>query len=139
MIIKMQVARLRQTEWWEYVVRFAFGGVVTALTGLIAKEYGPAVGGLFLAFPGIFPAGVTLVERHERKKKERRGLDGTRRARAVSGVAAIGASLGALGLLAFAALAWWLLPKAPVWAVIPVATAAWFGTAVLLWWLRLRI
>jgi hypothetical protein len=138
MIIKLQLARLRQTEWWEYAVRFVFGGVVTVATGLVAKEFGPLVGGLFLAFPGIFPAGITLVERHERKKKEAQRLAGTRRARAVSGVVSIGASLGALGLLAFAAIAWSLMSSAPAWLVIPAATLAWLAASVLLWWLRLR-
>jgi hypothetical protein len=139
MIIKLRFARLRQTEWWEYAVRFAFGGVLTVATGLIAKEFGPLVGGLFLAFPGIFPAGVTLVGRHERKKKEAKGLDGTHRARAISGVVAIGASLGALGLLAFAAVAWRMMTSAPAWLVIPAATLAWLGAAVLVWWVRLRL
>lgn len=138
MIIELKFARLRQTEWWEYAVRFVFGGVVTVLTGLAAREFGPLVGGLFLAFPGIFPAGVTLVERHERKKKKAKGLDGTRRARTVSGVVSIGASLGALGLLAFAAIAWGFMTSASPWLVIPAAALAWLGASVLLWWLRLR-
>jgi hypothetical protein len=30
---------------------------------------GPRVGGLFLAFPAIFPASATLVEKHEKQKK----------------------------------------------------------------------
>ena len=74
MIIKAKLSRLGQTKWWEWLVRFAFGGVVTAIAGVIAKEFGPVVGGLFLAFPGIFPAGVTLVERHEKEKKTEAGL-----------------------------------------------------------------
>ena len=34
-----------------------------------AKRYGPGVAGLFLAFPAIFPAGATLIEKHEKEKK----------------------------------------------------------------------
>jgi hypothetical protein len=31
--------------------------------GLVADIFGPATGGLFLAFPAIFCASVTLIER----------------------------------------------------------------------------
>jgi len=50
--------------------RFVFGGMVTALAGLVADHYGPILGGLFLAFPGIFPAGVSLVEKHKNGSSE---------------------------------------------------------------------
>jgi hypothetical protein len=40
------------------------GGVVTVVAGLLAKHYGPVFGGLFLAFPAIFPASATLVDKH---------------------------------------------------------------------------
>jgi hypothetical protein len=139
MIVGIQLSRLRQTEWWEYLVRFAFGGVVTLLTGLIAKELGAVIGGLFLAFPGIFPAGVSLVERHERKKKERRGLSGERRGRAVAAATSAGAALGAAALLGFAAPAWRLLPHAGAPLVLVLATLGWLALAVLLWWLRRRV
>ena len=56
----------------EYLIRFVFGGagLVCVAAGLIAKKFGPGVGGLFLAFPAIFPAGASLVESHERKKTQ---------------------------------------------------------------------
>ena len=63
MKVKVNPSALGRTQWHEYLVRFVFGGLVTALTGWIAKQYGPVVGGLFLAFPAIFPASVTLVHR----------------------------------------------------------------------------
>jgi hypothetical protein len=34
----------------------------------------PVVGGLFLAFPAIFPASATLIEKHVRERKEKAGL-----------------------------------------------------------------
>ena len=49
---------------------------MTVLAGVIAKKFGPVVGGLFLAFPAIFPASATLIEKHERERKERKGLKG---------------------------------------------------------------
>jgi hypothetical protein len=53
---------LRGTGWRDYALRFILGGVVTASAGVIAKIYGPVIGGLFLAFPAIFPASATLME-----------------------------------------------------------------------------
>ena len=73
MKIEINIAAIRRSKWYEYVVRFAFGGVVTALAGIIAKRYGPEVGGLFLAFPAIFPATATLLE----EASERAGMSKT--------------------------------------------------------------
>jgi hypothetical protein len=138
MIVKAQPAKIRETQWWEYAVRFLFGGLVTALAGLAANEFGPLVGGLFLAFPGIFPASATLVERHERKERERRGLAGVRRGREVSAVVAAGAALGGLGLVAFAVVAWRLLGATAAWKAIGLASLAWLGVSVAAWIARLR-
>ena len=54
-----------ELSWKAYGLRFAFGGLITAITGLIAHNFGPVVGGLFLAFPAILPASVTLIEDHD--------------------------------------------------------------------------
>lgn len=139
MVVRVQLSRLRQTKWWEYAIRFAFGGIVTVVAGLIAKEFGAAVGGLFLAFPGIFSAGVTLVERHEKERKRKQGLDGTRRGRSVSAVVSAGAALGSLALLAFAALTWSLFGRFAAWQVILLAGVAWVAVAVALWALRRQL
>jgi hypothetical protein len=40
----------------QYALRFLFGGIVTAVAGLVAQHFGPVVAGLLLAFPAIFPA-----------------------------------------------------------------------------------
>src|SRR5438270_8578114 len=139
MIIKAEPARLRRTEWWECVLRFAFGGIVTVLTGLIAKEFGAVVGGLFLAFPGIFPAGITLIERHEKKKKRDKGLRGERRGRSVSAVVAAGAVAGSIGLVAFGALVWCALPRLAEWQALLAAMIAWLAVSLLAWFIRFRL
>jgi hypothetical protein len=108
------------------------------LAGTIAKRWGPVAGGLFLAFPGIFPAGVTLTERHERDAKRRRGLSGTKRGRLVAGVVAAGAALGAFGLVAFGAAAAWLLPRVAPWLALLLAAVAWLAVSVLVWDVRLK-
>jgi hypothetical protein len=81
MQIQVDPSALRQTKWHEYGVRFLLGGFITAAAGIIAKKFGPTLGGLFLAFPAIFPAGATLIEKHEKQKKEKEGLQGTERKR----------------------------------------------------------
>jgi Protein of unknown function (DUF3147) len=79
MPIKVDFSTLRQTQWHDYAVRFLFGGLITAFAGIIAKKFGPGIGGLFLAFPAIFPASATLIEKHEKDKKESLGLKGAAR------------------------------------------------------------
>jgi hypothetical protein len=60
MRIQIDFSTLGQTKWYQYAVRFLFGGLITALAGIIAKKFGPGIGGLFLAFPAIFPAPTQL-------------------------------------------------------------------------------
>ncbi len=77
MKIHVELNVVQQTKWYEYALRFLFGGLITATAGIIAKKFGPEIGGLFLAFPAIFPASATLIEKHEKEKKARRQLNGT--------------------------------------------------------------
>jgi hypothetical protein len=64
MRIGLDASSMHRSRWRDYGLRFVFGGMVTAVTGLIAKKYGPGAAGVFLAFPAIFPAGATLIEKH---------------------------------------------------------------------------
>ncbi len=133
MKVHADFSALRRTKWYEYAIRFLFGGIVTAITGMIAKKFGPQVGGLFLAFPAIFPATATLLEKHEKQKKERKGLNGTKRGRLVAGVDAAGAAMGAGGLIVFALIVWKLLPGRSGSMVLAGATLAWVIVAVSIW------
>jgi len=133
MKVHADFSALRRTKWYEYAIRFLFGGIVTAITGMIAKKFGPQVGGLFLAFPAIFPATATLLEKHEKQKKERKGLNGTKRGRLVAGVDAAGAAMGAGGLIVFALIVWKLLPGRSGSMVLAGATLAWVMVAVSIW------
>ena len=81
MRIQVNISALKESRWYELAVRFCLGGLITVAAGIIAKKYGPGVGGLFLAFPAIFPAGATLIEKHERERKEKLGLRGSVRGR----------------------------------------------------------
>jgi hypothetical protein len=138
MQIKVDPSALRQAKWHQYAVRFIFGGLITAVAGVIAKKYGAGVGGLFLAFPAIFPASATLIEQHEKEKKQKHGLDGTERGREAASVDAAGSAMGSIGLLVFALLAWLFLPSRTPWVVIALATLVWLAISVLIWLVRKR-
>jgi hypothetical protein len=130
---------VKQTRWYELVVRFILGGLITAATGIIGKKYGPGVGGLFLAFPAIFPASATLIEKHEKEKKQRAGLHGERRAQQLVAVDAAGTAIGSIGLFAFALLVKTTIPRHSPWLVICGATLLWMAVSILFWHLRKRI
>ncbi len=135
MKIEINFAALKRTKWQEYLVRFVFGGAVTTVAAMIAKHFGPGVGGLFLAAPAIFPAAATLVEKHE-EKKAREDAGKERFAHQVAGVDAAGAAMGSIGLMAFAVVVWQLAPDHSVVAVLSVATLAWLAVSLTLWYLR---
>jgi hypothetical protein len=130
MRISVHLSALRKTKWYEYLVRFVFGGTITVLAGLIAKKYGPVLGGLFLAFPAIFPASATLVEKHEREKKQKAGIAKTIRGRQAAALNAYGAALGAVGLFFFGLIVWRFIQEHNALLVLLAATAIW---ALLLW------
>ena len=136
MRIELDVSSMHRSRWSDYALRFVFGGIVTAVTGLIAKRYGPGVAGLFLAFPAIFPAGATLIEKDEKEKMGEAGLDGTARGRAAASIDAAGAAMGTLGLIAFAILVWRFLPGHSSLIVLPAAGLAWLAISMLVWWIR---
>jgi hypothetical protein len=85
--IRTEPERLCKTKWQEYAIRFLFGGIVASVVGVLAQVWGRVVAGLFLAFPAILPASLTLIESHEGKRP--------------AGMDAFGAAMGSIGLMAF--------------------------------------
>lgn len=140
MIVHARFSAIKGIRPHEWVIRFAFGGAVCVAAGLIADKYGPAIGGLFLAFPAIFPAGASLVEAHEKIHKHRIGADGTGRGRFIAALDAIGAALGCTGLAGFGLVFWIWLPRSPKSLVFALATLAWLTVVVGAWllWRRSR-
>jgi Protein of unknown function (DUF3147) len=136
--IEANLSSLKQTKFHEHAVRFVLGGAVTVAAGLIARRWGPVIGGLFLAFPAIFPAGATLIEQHEVQKKRELGYDGRVRGREAAALDALGAALGAVGLAAFAVVLWRLLPGHSSWVALGLAVVAWAVVSGALWVLRKR-
>jgi hypothetical protein len=99
----------------DYLLRFIFGASISAAAALIGLKF-PVFGGMFLAFPAILPASLTLIERDS----------GT----AEAAIDAEGAIFGALGLLAFALVAaFGIKPFGAIPALI-AAAIAWLVVAL---------
>jgi uncharacterized membrane protein (GlpM family) len=114
--LKADPAKLKDASGRDLLIRFGFGAgtsVVAAIVGLLA---GPTVGGVFLAFPAILLASLTLVADEEGRAKAR---DDAR-----------GAGAGALGLIAFAAIGAALFTVSPSPAAFVAASAAWAVVAL---------
>lgn len=136
MMAQARFAAIKGIRPHEWILRFLFGGAACVFAGLVAKRYGAEIGGLFLAFPAIFPASSTLVEAHERRHKAQAGLDGDRRGRIVAAIDAAGTALGCIGLAGFAVVCWLLLERLPLPAVFALATVVWCSLSMAAWWLR---
>ncbi len=136
MKVGLEPSALKGSKLHEHALRFALGGLITAAAGLIAKHFGPISGGLFLAFPAIFPAGVTLIEKHEKQKKQKAGMDGATRGRQAAALDSLGAALGSVGLLTFAIVMWRFLPRHKPFASFALAMTAWLATSAVLWLIR---
>lgn len=110
---------LLHPEWGQLAVRFAFGAVIALAAGVIGLRFGHRVGGVFLAFPAILPAALTLLERS----------DGTEK----TDIDAVGASLGAVALLLFAITAVQLVGRVGPVAGILIAAVVWIVAALALY------
>ncbi|MEA2642993.1 MAG: hypothetical protein QOG08_19, partial [Chloroflexota bacterium] len=126
---ELDLNKIRSIRPREYLIRFAFGASISLIAGILTLRFGPRFGGLFLAFPAILPATLTLLEKKD-------GL-----AQAVADVR--GAVIGSIGMIAFAVVAMTLIPYSAglglaaalvAWAAVSVAVyvtfrlmARWFG------------
>jgi hypothetical protein len=138
MVVRVKWSALKQSRWYEYVLRFVLGGSATALAGGVAQFFGPEAGGLFLAFPAIFCASATLIEKHERERKQKLGLSGYRRGTEAGALDAAGAGLGSIGLAAFGLGVWWLAPTL-AFGSLALGSIAWLLVSVFLWRLRRNV
>lgn len=130
--------KLRKTKPSEYLTRFLFGVALTLVFSLTAKWAGPIIGGLFLAFPGIYPPGSSFVEKKEEERKAEAGLHGTHRARSLAAAHAVGASAGTFGLMAFSTIVWLGLPRYGLPLTLVAGTSAWLLVSVAAWAIRER-
>ena len=106
----IDVQNLKQKKPWEFAIRFVFGGAITAAAHVISKAFGPEIGGLFLAFPAILPATLTLLHRH----------DGP----AAAEKDALGAHAGSVALGVFAVVVWLGFARAEAAATVLALASA---------------
>jgi hypothetical protein len=135
MIVRAKLSSLKEGHWYEYAIRFALGGSAALVAGIIADVWGPATGGLFLAFPAILCASATLVETHERRQKRAHKLRGQRRGTDAAGLETAGAAMGSVALAVFALAVWWLAPDFGLLSLF-FGSIGWLLVAIMLWRLR---
>ena len=138
MILRLHLSALERGSTREHLIRFALGGLATVVAGVVADVWGPVVGGLFLAFPAIFCASATLIEKHERERKAEKGLRGEIRGRRAAALDASGAGLGAVALGAFGAVIWRFAPASATGSLL-LAAVAWLVVALALWRVRRKL
>ena len=107
---ELDLKKLGKVRPGDYLLRFAFGALISAAAATLTLTVGPKFGGLFLAFPAILPATLVLLEKKD-------GL-----AQAVSDVR--GAVIGAVGMIGFAVVAMMLIKRNPTFALV-AGMAAW--------------
>ncbi|TXK33942.1 DUF3147 family protein [Nonomuraea sp. C10] len=110
--IRLRPSKLRETPVRGLVVRFVFGAFVSVVAGVVGHVWGPVAGGVFLAFPAILGATLTLIEEEEHRRDP-------------AEQDARGAVLGATGMIAFAACVWALALRLPAPLVLGIATVVW--------------
>jgi hypothetical protein len=113
-------SKLRSVKPREIAMRFGFGGLVALIAGTVGLAAGPKVGGLFLAFPAILPASLTLIEKKEGLTK--------------AWSDASGGILGSVGMAGFALTAMVLLPWNPAAALL-LAMLVWIAVSTGLYFL----
>ena len=111
MKVRVRPEKAKQAPPKDLLIRFGFGAGISIIAGLISMAFGPRAGGLFLAFPAILPAALTLIQEEESKREAKENDQG--------------AILGSVGLLGFAITAALLLRSFSGWVALGAASAVW--------------
>jgi hypothetical protein len=115
---RLQPAKLKEVDASDLVVRFAFGALISVVASVVSL-WNAKAGGMFLAFPAILPATLTLIEKKQSKQEAEEDVEG--------------ATLGAVAMFAFAATATWALTALPAGLSLAAASGAWLTVAALLY------
>jgi hypothetical protein len=118
-LVAIELGALRKIRPRELAMRFAFGAFASLLAGCITLIFGARAGGLFLAFPAILTAGLTLIEKKEGKSAAVHDVEG--------------AVLGAAGLAAFAIVVEQALRSTSLGSALALGLAAWLATSLSLY------
>jgi hypothetical protein len=119
LIPRVEPGAIKKHKPTDYLVRFVFGAVIALVAGMIGMKFGPVVGGIFLGFPAILPASLTLIEKKE--GKEQASID------------SVGAILGAIAMVGFAIAVIVLAGALGVVPSLVIALAVWLVVAFVLY------
>ena len=115
---------LRQVRPRDLGFRFLTGAATSILAGLATLALGSRVGGIFLAFPAILAASLTLIEEQDDGAEARED--------------ARGAIVGGCALAVFAAIAALTFGHVSGAVALALAAVGWcaaaFALYVMLWW-----
>ncbi len=114
--VTADLQKLKDAKPSDLAVRFVFGAAISVVAALVSMRFGPKVGGLFLAFPALLPATLTLLEQKEGMLK--------------ATADASGGIIGAFGLVAFAVVASLLLRATLPVIALAAALLAWIAVAI---------
>ena len=109
----------------KYLVRFAFGAAISLVAGLLGMAFGPKLGGLFLGFPAILPASLTLIEKKAGRHE--------------AAIDTEGATLGAIAMILFALLVSLTVARWGVVLSLAASLAVWTMVAVGLYTLVMAV
>ncbi|TMD28776.1 MAG: DUF3147 family protein [Chloroflexi bacterium] len=109
----------------KYAVRFAFGAGISLVAALIGMKFGPVVGGIFLGFPAVLPASLTLIEKREGKEE--------------ASIDSLGAVLGSVAMVAYAAIVVLTVARWGVVLSLSAALLAWLAIAAGLYFAVARV
>lgn len=123
--VGVSLSDARQEPPRDLLIRFCFGAAISAVAGIVSVVFGVELGGIFLAFPAILPATLTLVEQEE-EHKQAENLD-------------VGAIIGAVALGAFAVVGWRLFTTIGAPSTLAAAGVTWLVAAVAMYLLLSRI
>lgn len=120
----LQPRRILEAKPRELGYRFLGGAITSIASGVVTLVFGARVGGIFLAFPAILGASLTLIEHQEDSAEARED--------------ARGAVIGGCGMAAFAVAGALTFGHIPGAIALAAAAAAWVIVAVggyfLAWW-----
>ena len=104
-------AELKQVKPRDLLIRFTSGGLTSIAAGILTILFGARTGGIFLAFPAILAASLTLIEQKDDSVEAREDARGAVVGGCAMALFAVVAAIGfghvngALALL-FATVAW---------------------------------
>jgi Protein of unknown function (DUF3147) len=113
----LQLGKLRGLRSSELAARFVFGALTSALAGIVTLVAGARAGGVFLGFPAILVASLSLLEKKDGREQTRED--------------ARGAIIGAAALATFAAVGSVLLSRTDSLLALALALASWAGVCVI--------